>query len=449
MSGTGSNEKKELMVVTTQSSDEEKSFHRENKNGKLQNHPLQDFMWKGVMCFLVIVASVLCAFIIVHISDVMKAFHALMNILQPILVGLVFAYLLNPIMKWFEKIFFKISKKSPEDKKAKKRIRSISLILSIVFAVVIITVIIYAVLPDLLISITNLVRDMPGHVNTFAKWIGSLSINEKYDDLIQDAVISAEKYIENWIKTDLLGKMDTFFSRITVGVVGVINVLENVFIGLIVSIYVLSTKEKFKGQTKKLLYAVFPKKTTENILELARDSDRIFLGFLSGKIIDSCIIGVLCFIILSILNMPYTLIVSVIVGVTNIIPFFGPYIGGVPSAILIFLANPKSGIIFIIVIVILQQLDGNFIGPKILGNSTGLSAFWVIFAIMLGSGLFGFLGMIFGVPTFGVIYHIIKKSVNQNLKKKHLPTDTAAYADSGMIETVEERKNTVEKAGEK
>ena len=287
MSGTGSNEKKELMVVTTQSSDEEKSFHRENKNGKLQNHPLQDFMWKGVMCFLVIVASVLCAFIIVHISDVMKAFHALMNILQPILVGLVFAYLLNPIMKWFEKIFFKISKKSPEDKKAKKRIRSISLILSIVFAVVIITVIIYAVLPDLLISITNLVRDMPGHVNTFAKWIGSLSINEKYDDLIQDAVISAEKYIENWIKTDLLGKMDTFFSRITVGVVGVINVLENVFIGLIVSIYVLSTKEKFKGQTKKLLYAVFPKKTTENILELARDSDRIFLGFLSGKIIDS------------------------------------------------------------------------------------------------------------------------------------------------------------------
>lgn len=439
MSKNKSNPKNELIAVSVPIVEEKEASAKKSKTKKV-HHPLQDFMWKGIMCFLVIVASVLCALIFLRISDVMKAVHALMRILQPIIVGLIFAYLLNPIMKWFEKIFFKLTKKKETDLKAKRRIRSISLLLSVVFAIVLITVIIYSILPDLIASVTNLVREMPGRVNAFSTWIGSLSINEKYDDLIQQAIISAETYIENWIKTDLLGKMDTFFSKITIGVVGVINVLENVFIGLIVSIYVLSTKEKFKGQTKKLLYAILPKKTTEGILELARDSDRIFLGFLSGKIIDSCIIGVLCFIILSILKIPYTLIVSVIVGVTNIIPFFGPYIGGVPSAILIFLANPKAGIIFVIIIVILQQLDGNFIGPKILGNSTGLSAFWVIFAIMLGSGLFGFLGMIFGVPTFGVIYHIIKKVVNRNLERKNLPTSSKVYESAGSIEPLGEQE---------
>ena len=178
-----------------------------------------------------------------------------------------------------------------------------------------------------------------------------------------------------------------------------------------------------------MIYAVFPEKTSNTILELARESDRIFLGFLTGKVIDSLIIGVICFIVLSILQMPYTLIVSVMIGITNIIPFFGPYIGMIPSTILILLADPKAGLIFLVFMIILQQIDGNLIGPKILGNTTGLSAFGVIFSILLGSGLFGFVGMIFGVPTFAVINHIFKKWINRRIARKNLPINTEQYTE--------------------
>ena len=232
----------------------------------------------------------------------------------------------------------------------------------------------------------------------------------------------------NWIKTGLLGEVNKFVSTISNGVFGILAVLKNVFVGVIISVYVLANKESFSGQTKKVLYAVCPERTANIVMEIVRDSNRIFIGFLSGKIMDSMIIGIICFIVLSILNIPYTLIVSVIVGVTNIIPFFGPYIGAIPSALLILLTDPKAGLIFIVFIIILQQIDGNLIGPKILGDSTGLSAFWVIFAIMVGSGLFGFIGMILGVPTFAVIYHIITKAVNQKLKQKQLPTNTEQYS---------------------
>lgn len=170
------------------------------------------------------------------------------------------------------------------------------------------------------------------------------------------------------------------------------------------------------------------------LLHLTIKSNEIFGGFIIGKIIDSAIIGVLCFVGLSMLKMPYTLLVSVIVGVTNVIPFFGPYIGAIPSAVLIMLTDPKMGIYFILFILVLQQLDGNVIGPKILGDSTGLSAFWVVFAILLGGGLFGVIGMILGVPTFAVIYYIINMLINHMLEKKKLPIDTAAYGEMSYVD---------------
>lgn len=170
------------------------------------------------------------------------------------------------------------------------------------------------------------------------------------------------------------------------------------------------------------------------VLHLTTKSNEIFGGFIIGKLIDSAIIGVLCFVGLSLLKMPYVMLVSVIVGVTNVIPFFGPYIGAVPSTILIMLANPLQGVYFIIFILLLQQFDGNILGPKILGNSTGLSAFWVIVAILLGGGLFGFVGMVMGVPTFAVLYYIVQMLVNNHLERKQLPTgseyyDTMSYVD--------------------
>ena len=171
------------------------------------------------------------------------------------------------------------------------------------------------------------------------------------------------------------------------------------------------------------------------LLHITKKSNEIFSGFLIGKIIDSAIIGVLCFICLSALKMPYTLLVSVIVGVTNVIPFFGPYIGAIPSAVLILLEEPKMGIYFIIFIIVLQQIDGNIIGPKILGNSTGLSAFWVVFAILVGGGLFGIPGMILGVPTFAVIYYIVAMIINQRLEAKNLPQSSEYYDEFSYVET--------------
>ena len=400
--------------------------------------PLQKYMWIGLMCFLVFVASITFAFLVLRFEDVLAGLQKLLGILEPIIVGLILAYILNPIMKWIENLLFKLTKADRANKKLCKRIRSVSLFFTIVLTIIFIAVLLSAVLPDLGTSIKNLVTDMPARFDTFTMWISNISINEEVDSYVQNGLSSIEKNIINWFQTG--GKLDSIFSTLTDGVFGALNVIENLFLGLIVSVYVLSTKEKFKGQTKKILYAIFPKKTTNTILELARDSDRIFLGFLTGKVIDSLIIGCICFLFCYLVNMPYALIVSVIVGVTNIIPFFGPYIGGIPSALLILLANPKSGIIFIIFIIILQQVDGNFIGPKILGNSTGLSAFWVIFSILLGSGLFGFMGMIFGVPTFAVIYHIIKKVVNQKLKAKELPVDTNQYIENLEVSKVEVKK---------
>lgn len=185
---------------------------------------------------------------------------------------------------------------------------------------------------------------------------------------------------------------------------------------------------------KELVYAIFRPTKAILILHVGSKSNEIFGGFIIGKIIDSAIIGVLCFIGLSILNIPYTLLVSVIVGVTNVIPFFGPYIGAIPSALLIFLADPVKGVYFVIFIILLQQFDGNILGPKILGNSTGLSAFWVVFSILIAGGLFGIPGMLLGVPTFAVIYYIISMVVNRKLRKKQLPTDTDSYDEQGYVQ---------------
>ena len=202
-----------------------------------------------------------------------------------------------------------------------------------------------------------------------------------------------------------------------------------VLIGIIVSVYLLFSKEKFMRQSKKVIYALCKPKRANFILHIGRKANEIFGGFIIGKIIDSAIVGVLCFAGVSIFKMPYPLLISMIVGVTNVIPVFGPYIGAIPCALLIFLVDPMKGIGFIIFIILLQQLDGNVIGPKILGESTGLSSFWVIFAILIAGKMFGIGGMVIGVPMFALIYYVIKLFIQQKLEAKNLPTDTELYTD--------------------
>ena len=223
-------------------------------------------------------------------------------------------------------------------------------------------------------------------------------------------------------------------SKLTVGISWVFSLVSNIVISLIVSVYLLVSKKRFLGQLKKLLYVFLKPDTANAALSIFRQINKIFGGFISGKIIDSLIIGVLCFIGVSILKMPYPLLISVIVGVTNVIPFFGPYIGAIPSAFLVLLIDPGKCLIFLIFILALQQLDGNVIGPAILGDSTGVSPFWIIVSILVGGGLFGFIGMLLGVPTFAVIYYLVKTFSEYYLRKKDLPTDSMLYCKLEKID---------------
>lgn len=271
----------------------------------------------------------------------------------------------------------------------------------------------------------NAVMDSFDHIQKEQSPVGAI---------VENILNHASENIQNWIQTDLLRQMNVLMTNITTGAINVLSEVFNFLVGCIVSVYMLFGKETFAAQIKKMLYAGMQVERANMVLHITRKSNEIFGGFIIGKIIDSAIIGVLCFIGITILDMPYILLVSVIVGVTNVIPFFGPYIGAIPSTILIALADPLKGLYFLIFIIALQQLDGNVIGPKILGNSTGLSAFWVVFSILLGGGLFGFIGMIIGVPTFAVIYYIVKMVVEEKLKKKKLPLDTEHYGDVEYLE---------------
>jgi predicted PurR-regulated permease PerM len=223
--------------------------------------------------------------------------------------------------------------------------------------------------------------------------------------------------------------MNTLITGITSGVISVLSFLFDALIGLIVCIYILNSKERFAAQSKKLIYSMFDTERANEIIADARNVHRIFSGFISGKLLDSLIIGMISFVALSCMNMPYAVMISVVVGVTNIIPFFGPFIGAVPSAVIIFTVSPIKSLYFIIYILIIQQIDGNIIGPKILGNSTGLPSFWVLFAIVVGGGLFGFAGMLLGVPVFAVIYMFVSEGIVRALKKRGLPEDTDKYDD--------------------
>ena len=223
------------------------------------------------------------------------------------------------------------------------------------------------------------------------------------------------------------------------GVLNLVNLAKNLLIGLIVMVYLLNIKETLSAQGKKIIYAVLSIRAANGTVEEFRYIHKVFSGFIIGKLIDSLIIGILCFILMSLFRMPFELLISVIIGVTNVIPFFGPFIGAIPSAVLVFLISPKQCLYFVGLILVLQQFDGNILGPKILGNSTGLSSFWVLFSILLFGGMFGFMGMILAVPVTAVLFDLFAKIQNYYLRKKELSPDTRDYMD---LKKIDEKSKT-------
>lgn len=397
--------------------------------GKKGPSKLRQQFNKGMTAFIVIVTCMLFFFALLRVDEISEVVRLIVHILKPVIYGLGIAYLLNPIVKFIERYLEPMLKKQfPKLKKTDRISRGIGIFCAVLIMLAIITALFNMLIPELYRSIRDMVLTVPSQINEALIHITALtSGNSAIGQIVTQALKEATDFLQNWMRTDLLNQVNIVMSNLTEGVINVVTELLNAIIGIIVSVYVLFSKEKFFMQSKKIIYAMFKPGQANMILHLTTKSNSIFGGFIIGKIIDSAIIGVLCFMGLSVLHMPYTLLVSVVVGVTNVIPFFGPYIGAIPSAILIMLSDPRMGIYFIIFIIILQQLDGNVIGPKILGDSTGLSAFWVLFSILLGGGLFGVVGMILGVPTFAVLYYVVNMIVNHQLEKRHLPTETACY----------------------
>lgn len=400
---------------------------------------IKQYFMRGLTSFLVILAGIVCYFAFLRLDDIADLLGKIGGILQPIILGLVFAYLLNPLVTIIENQVIKMfEKKAKNREKLRKVSRSIGIAGSLLVAFAVVILLLNMVIPELYRSIRDLIMSLPHQINNAIDFLESEKIHDTaFSGTIKSVLENGAEAFQMWLKTDLLTRINQMMSFLTVGVFSVVETLFDIAVGVIVSVYVLNSKEKFTGQCKKITYALLSRERANLMLQITRKSHKIFGGFVIGKIIDSIIIGILCFIGLSILDMPYTLLVSVIVGVTNVVPFFGPYIGAIPSAILILLSEPIKGIYFVIFILVLQQFDGNILGPKILGDSTGLSAFWVVFSILLGGGLFGFVGMIMGVPTFAVFYYLVSMFIEQKLERKKLPKESKEYEE---IQYIEEKK---------
>lgn len=385
--------------------------------------------------FLVALACVISYFVILRLEEIAKIFWTIVDVAKPIIYGFVIAYLLNPMVKRVENYLYPlIEERMNHNIKAKNIARGVGITVSLMLALLVILALCNMVIPELYNSIKDMVLKLPSQINEASSRLEDIVFDKSTVGVFLQKVINeGMSMFQTWLRSEMIPQTNALMTSVTIGVFNVIQAVFHILIGIMVSVYILFSREKFSAQTKKVIYAVMKPERANMTLHIARKSNQIFGGFIIGKIIDSAIIGVLCFLGMTILDMPYVVLVSVVVGVTNVIPFFGPYIGAIPSTILIMLDSPIKGLYFILFILFLQQLDGNVIGPKILGDSTGLSSFWVIFSIILGGGLFGFVGMVLGVPTFAVIYYIVRTWINQKLEHKKLPVQSEKYDKNSYV----------------
>lgn len=391
----------------------------------------------GLTAFLVIAASIILFYFVFHGSSISTGFQTLLHIAMPIIDGVILAYLLTPLVNGIEKnLLIPILKKQQKEitEKTKKRMRMLSILLTLIIVFLLIYAFFAMVIPQIVNSIQNIVLQFPIYVKTLEHFTTKiLANNPSISELVNDLLEKYSMQIPDWINNSLMPQINSIIKSLSLSVISFLKAVWNLILGLIISIYILGSKETFCGQAKKMVFAFFERKTANSIISDFRFAHKTFSGFISGKILDSLIIGLICFSCISVMDMPYSVLISVIIGVTNVIPFFGPYLGAIPSALLILLIDPIKCLYFVIFILILQQFDGNFLGPKILGESTGLSSFWVIFSITVFGGFFGVFGMIIGVPTFAVMYAFVRKLTNRLLRKKGLPIITKKYMHLDMI----------------
>ncbi len=352
--------------------------------------------------------SILLFFLISRLDVIRAGADKVIGVLMPFIIGGVIAYLLKPMCNFFER---HMKHKLPGQAHA------LSVVVSLVLAVLAVGALLLMVIPSLFQSIYTIAQMIPDSLQNASDWLLIyFGDNEVLSNYISELTGELSTTLTGWLSGNVLPGLQALIGSVVTGVGSLITICKNFIIGIIVAIYLLMGHKKFAEQGKKLVHSIFKKKWADAILEEVSFADKMFGGFIGGRIYDSLIIGAICFVGMLMLGIPYPGLVSVIVGVTNIIPFFGPFIGAVPSFLLILIVKPVKALIFLVFVVILQQFDGNILEPRILGNVTGLSSFWVLFSILFFGGMFGFIGMLIGVPVFAVIYDVVRKLVNKGLE---------------------------------
>ena len=368
----------------------------------------------GITGAAILASGILCAFVLFKMPVIISVLKGITEILKPFLYGVVFAYLLAPLCNKIEEKLFQIFPKA----KTRRFICFIAIVISLCVAIAVIWLIIMMIIPQVWDSVMKIIQMVPQKLIVVNNWIEHMLENQpELQAYFEEFSSQAESNIDSLLNVDTIQKVQSIINSLSVQLFGVLGVVKNIFLGLLISAYLLGSRKLFGAQAGLILHGVFSDKWAKIIEEEIRYTDKMFNGFLVGKIIDSAIIGLLCFAGTSIMGFEAPAFISVIIGITNIIPFFGPFIGAIPCGLLLLLENPMHCLYFIIFIFVLQQLDGNVIGPKILGNTTGVSSFWVLFAILLFGGMWGVVGMVIGVPLFAVIYDIIRKLVYRGLRK--------------------------------
>ena len=388
-----------------------------------------------LMLMIFIVGALLIIFnqIVGNYESFSEGVGTIKTIISPFIYGFVMAYLLSPIYNVTVRGLYKLLGKYFKNK---QRLFSFcKLVASIVAVVCLIGAVaglIALIVPQVIESLTGILKSLPQRLTQLSALFNDITSkmdNKRLAMKMSEIYAQVQTNLIELAQTKLLPGMGAFVGQVSTQVLLTLKTMMNVMIGVMACVYMLNSKERFQGQFKKVILATLPKEKAEAIFDFAKFTNRTFGGFINGKIIDSIIIGIICFILMKIFGFPYPILISAIIGITNVIPFFGPFIGAIPAAIIILLVSPIHALYFLILIFILQQVDGNIIGPAILGNTTGIASFWVLFSIVIGGGLFGFIGMVLGVPVFAIIYYYFSRSINKRLEAKGLEFRTDSYED--------------------
>ena len=386
------------------------------KNPKIEN---------AFYAFLAAAASVLFFFIVLNVGEIFSWLGALWKMLLPLVYGFVLAYILNSPMNFFEnKVFKFISRKKPH----RKLRRILAVVITMILALLVVTAFIAIIAPQLYQSVVTLINNATSYINKAEELMGVVA---GWLHLSEESIASVNNWI-NDIGKNIVSQLKDWLPSLLPTVIDyskiMISGIADFIIGIVLCIYLLYNKESYFAKIKKVQYAILPKKFVDNTIEVAHESHSIFTGFIVGKLLDSLMVSILCLVGCLILGVPFALLISVIVGVCNIIPVFGPVLGTFITGFIVLVIDPIRAVWYLIFLIVLFQIDGNILEPKILGDSTGLSAFWVMIAILVGGGLFGFIGMFIGVPTFAVMYSLARRFIDKRLEKKGMPTNIKDYA---------------------